>query len=350
MKKVLITIIAIVAVSVYFTSCVPTRKYEEMDTRRVKCEKEQDSLKTYLQKTNTQNTELTSTNALLNKTIQQLCIDTAIIGKQIRTTNETYLQLKHTYDILFEKNQQLLNNTTSETEKILAKLQKTQEELLKKEDELRKLERELNKRKADLDKLSKEIELNKLDLEKQKKELELKGRRIAELERILRSKDSTLLALKNKLMEALMGFKDKGLTIEQKNGKIYISMEENLLFASGSYQVEPKGIEALKKVAKVLETNQDVYVLVEGHTDTDPYKGTGLIKDNWDLSVIRATSIVKIIVNNSKVSPKRLTAAGRGEYMPLNTANTKEAKAKNRRTELILTPKLDELFQIIENN
>lgn len=350
MKKVLLGIIAIIAATAYFTSCVPTKKYEEMDQRRVKCEKEQDSLKTLLQKTNTQNTELTSTNALLNKSIQQLCADTANIGKQIRTTNETYFQLKHTYDLLNEKYQQLSSNNASETEKILAKLQKTQEELLKKEDELRKLERELNKRKADLDKLSKELENTKLDLEKQKKELDLKGKRIAELERILKSKDSIVLALKNKLMEALMGFKDKGLTIQQKNGKIYISMEENLLFSSGSYQVEPKGIEALKKVAKVLETNPDVYVLVEGHTDIDPYKGTGLIKDNWDLSVMRATAIVKIIVNNSKVEPKRLTAAGRGEFMPINKANTKEAKAKNRRTELILTPKLDELFQIIENN
>jgi chemotaxis protein MotB len=191
----------------------------------------------------------------------------------------------------------------------------------------------------------------------QKKELdvlnaELKKReaRVNELEAILKSKDDAVNNLKKTLSDALLGFEGKGLTITQKNGKVYVSMDESLLFASGSTSVEAKGVEALKKVAKVLEQNEDINVLIEGHTDDVPMVGKGEIKDNWDLSVMRATSIVKIITKNSKVDPRRLTAAGRGEYVPLDTAKSVEARKKNRRTELILTPKLDELFKVLNTN
>ena len=127
-------------------------------------------------------------------------------------------------------------------------------------------------------------------------------------------------------------------------------MDESLLFSSGKTAVEPKGIEALKNVAKVLEQNADINILVEGHTDDVPMAGKGEIKDNWDLSVIRATSVTKIILQNSKTDPKRITSAGRGEFFPLDPAKTPEARKKNRRTEIILTPKLDELLKVLESN
>jgi len=170
------------------------------------------------------------------------------------------------------------------------------------------------------------------------------------LESLISRQDSMVNALKNKVKEALLGFENNGLTIEQKNGKVYVSLDESLLFASGSYSVGERGIDALKKLAKVLEQNQEINVLVEGHTDNVPLKGSGDIKDNWDLSVKRATSVVKIITENSKTNPKRLTAAGRGEYFPLDLTNTPEGRKKNRRIEVILTPKLDELFELLETN
>ena len=135
-----------------------------------------------------------------------------------------------------------------------------------------------------------------------------------------------------------------------QNGKVYVSLEESLLFASGSYTVNSKGTDVLKKLAKVLEQNTDINVMVEGHTDNVPYKGSGDLKDNWDLSVKRATSVVKIIIENSSVKPERLIAAGRSEYIPLDNSNTAEARKKNRRTEIILTPKIDELLKILEDN
>jgi len=148
----------------------------------------------------------------------------------------------------------------------------------------------------------------------------------------------------------LLGFEGKGLSIEIRNGKVYVSLEESLLFRSGSWEVNDRGISALQKLAEVLASNPDINVLIEGHTDNVPYRGSGQVKDNWDLSVMRATAIVKVITRNPGVHPSRLTAAGRSEYAPLATNSTSEGRAKNRRTEIILTPKLDELFQIIETH
>ena len=152
--------------------------------------------------------------------------------------------------------------------------------------------------------------------------------------------------LKNKVSNALLNFKDKGLTVEQKNGRIYVSMEAKLLFPSGSTTVNPEGKEALVDLAKVLEKQENITVLVEGHTDIDAYRGSGQIKDNWDLSVMRSTSVVKLMLENSTLDPTMLTAAGRGEFMPLDPAKTAEAKAKNRRIEIVLTPKFKNLIEI----
>jgi chemotaxis protein MotB len=140
------------------------------------------------------------------------------------------------------------------------------------------------------------------------------------------------------------------LTVEQKNGKVYVSLDEKLLFKSGKWEVDPNGQNALKKLAAVLEKNEDINVLIEGHTDDVPFGGNGNIADNWDLSAKRATAIVKIILANSKVKPQRLMAAGRGEFMPIDPQKTTEARQKNRRTEIILSPKLDEVLKMLENN
>ena len=156
--------------------------------------------------------------------------------------------------------------------------------------------------------------------------------------------------MKEKIKQALQGFDGSGLTVFEKNGKVYVSMEEKLLFASGSFQIDQRGQEALKKLAGVLAMDPDINISIEGHTDNVPYKSasTAQIKDNWDLSVMRATTVVKTLLASGNIDPQRLTACGKGEYVPLDQADTKEARAKNRRTEIILTPKLDALFEILE--
>ena len=179
--------------------------------------------------------------------------------------------------------------------------------------------------------------------------LKEKQNRVDELEAILNRTDSSVNSLKKAVSDALVGFENNGLTITKKNGKVYVSMEEKLLFASGSTVVDKKGEDALKEIGKVLEKNKDINVLIEGHTDNVPIAG-GTMKDNWDLSVLRATSVVRILMKNASIDPTRLTPAGRGPYLPIDTGSTPEARRKNRRIEIILSPKLDELFKVIGEN
>ncbi|MFQ3579432.1 MAG: OmpA family protein [Bacteroidales bacterium] len=166
---------------------------------------------------------------------------------------------------------------------------------------------------------------------------------LVEMERKLANKDSAMRALRSKLSAALRGFEGNGLTMEQRGGKIYVLLDESLLFEVGKSVVSEKGTDALKKLASVLEANPDIDITVEGHTDS-----TGNAKLNWKLSTERALSISYIILDNSKVAPKRITASGRGQYVPIDTRKTPEALRKNRRSEIILTPKLEELFNLIE--
>ena len=343
MKKLNYNLI-IVFVSLLFigVSCIPARQYEDMKAKKVQCESESSQLKSDLQTQKAQNADLISTNSTISKQLQGLRSDTSIIGTNLRRMTVTYDQLNKTYELLLQKYDQLLAGNADENKKITTKLMQSQADLQAKEDQLLKLQQDLNLKQKNLTQMETDLKASELALEQ-------KNKRLIELEGILSRQDSVVKALKKKVSDALLGFEGKGLTVNTKNGKVYVQLDESLLFASGSWEVAAKGIEALKNLGGVLNSNQNINILVEGHTDNVPYKGVGQVKDNWDLSAVRATAIVKILVN-SNVDAKRLTAAGRGEFFPLESNETKEGKAKNRRTEIILTPKLDELFQIIENN
>jgi len=328
--------IAAALISASLFSCVPQRKLEEEQAKRKSCETELADLKSKSLGYETALAEATKQLTDNGKIITGLQKDTSIVGTSYRSLTSKYDKLNQINEQLLDKYNRLLEGNLADTKKLSGELQLTQEQLLRKEDELKRLAAELDAKKKDLDALT--------------EELKKREARVAELENVLKKKDDATNELKKKLSDALLGFEGKGLTITQKNGKVYVSMDESLLFASGSTTVESKGVDALKKVAKVLEQNTDINILIEGHTDDVPMVGKGEIKDNWDLSVMRATSIVKIITKNSSVDPKRLTAAGRGEYFPIDPAKTADARKKNRRTEIILTPKLDELFKVLETN
>ena len=180
-------------------------------------------------------------------------------------------------------------------------------------------------------------------------ELESREKRLAELQNIINSQDSLLNALNDAVKKALLAFKSDEITVEMKNGKVYVSMSDKLLFKSGSAAVEDKGLEAIKTLGEVLNKNLDIDVLIEGHTDNIPIK-TAKYEDNWALSTDRALSIVRLLSNEHKVNPKRLEAAGRAEFYPKVSNEVAEGRAKNRRTEIILSPKLDELYKMIEKN
>lgn len=196
------------------------------------------------------------------------------------------------------------------------------------------------------DQLSAELRNKSQELENKANLLAEREKRISEMEAVIARQDSITNRLNSVLRDALLGFQDDELSVEVKNGKVYVSMSDKLLFKSGSAKVEDKGKEAIEKLGNVLEKNPDIDILIEGHTDNVPIK-TATYKDNWDLSVARATSIVRLLTDNHDLDEKRITAAGRGEFMPRATNETTEGKALNRRTEIILAPKLDELMNLL---
>jgi len=198
------------------------------------------------------------------------------------------------------------------------------------------------------DKLSKALTEKSDELDAKEKLLSEREKTLDEMRQIIARQDSLTSSLNNVLRNALLGFNSDELSVEIKNGKVYVSMSDKLLFKSGSSSVEAKGQEALKLLGGVLDKNTDIDILVEGHTDNVPIK-TSVYKDNWDLSVARATSIVRILVNDYKITPTRMTASGKGEYFPKADNETAEGRSKNRRTEIILSPKLDELMKLLND-
>jgi len=178
-------------------------------------------------------------------------------------------------------------------------------------------------------------------------DLEAREARLKEVEDILHKQDAASQALKDKLQQALLGFQQNGLTVDIRNGKVYVSLTDKLLFPSGSIVIDDKGKAALKQLAVVLNKEPDINIAVEGHTDDKKVLNLGQIKDNWDLSVLRATSVTRYLSETEGVDPKRLTATGKSQYQPIDPSNTPEALAKNRRIEIVLTPKLDELYNLI---
>lgn len=181
------------------------------------------------------------------------------------------------------------------------------------------------------------------------KDLAARERRVQELEGLIADKERATRELRDRVAKSLLGFNEKDLTIQVKNGKVYVSLSEQLLFASGRYDVDPKGQDALKTLAGVLRKDTSVNVTIEGHTDDVPMRaGTAGMKDNWDLSVLRATSIARLLADEG-VQGHQLIASGRSKYLPLDPQKSTEARTKNRRTEIILTPKLDDLFKMLGN-
>jgi len=331
-RHLIVSVIAIGLIS----ACVPVKKVEEIKKKKEICEEQREALKEENRKLDEQYTEIKEKFDDLSARHEALVRDTTIQGRSLRLMTKNYGQLNDTYELLLQKNKELLAGSEAETSKLFSSLQQSQSDLQKQSDALEQARINLEEKEKNLAQLT--------------AELDERAKRVEELEAVLQRKDSAVNALKAKVQNALLGFENEGLTIEQKNGKVYVSLDESLLFASGSFNVDQKGKVILQKLATVLENNSDVNILVEGHTDNVPYNGSGVLKDNWDLSVKRATSVVKILLEKSKIDPQRLTAAGRGDHVPIDTNDTKEGRSNNRRTEIILTPKLDELFKLLETN
>ena len=340
MKNRIINIVIIISfVSVMF-SCVPAKQLENVKAEYNKCDENLKSIKKENEKLTSENNELSAEILRLQKENKILIRDNELRDSTYKILTLQYDKINELYEKLLENQEKLRLGADAEAQKALQMLQQTREELQLKENELRNLEKQLNLEKINLGEMKIQIEL-------QEKQLIEKRARVKELEDKLLAQQEAMTALKQKISEALTGFEGNGLSVYEKNGNIYVSLDEKLLFKSGKWDVDAKGVEALKKLAQAIEKNPDINIMVEGHTDDLAYNANGNIQDNWDLSVKRATAIVKILLANSSINPANLIPAGRSCFVPIDEAKTSEARSKNRRTEIILTPKLNLIYNII---
>lgn len=300
-------------------SCiVAKKKYDDMLAQKVKAEGELFEKQEQLSKAEKRLAELEAAQA-------KLAADTASLGDQKRLTQKQLADLNTEYDKLNAYYKNLMTSSG-----------KMNRELVEQRDQLFAIQENLDKTR----KLNDSLSVSLLERE----------RKVKELEGILARKDKAVQDLKKKISDALLGFKENDLTVQVKNGKVYVSLAEQLLFKSGSIEVDPKGVSALQQLAKALKDHQGVQVMVEGHTDNVPIgRQSQYMHDNWDLSVMRATSITRILTN-AGVSSSQILASGKGEYAPLVPNTSDVNRQKNRRTEIIVTPHLDELFKILESN
>lgn len=301
------------------TSCVSSKVYKDLENKYADLKKENRQMADENTALTKERNELDLKSKDLQSQLDKLKAERDKLAADYAAAQSNLSTLKSSYAALEKNSGDALDSNMKKNRELLAQLEAKEKALAAEQERLNKL-------KADLADRSK---------------------RVDELEGIMASQDANLKKLKETLSKALNSFEGKGLTVEQKNGKVYVSMENKLLFGSGSWTVGTEGKKAVSEVTKILAQNPDISVLIEGHTDNVPYGGTGQIVDNWDLSTKRATAIVNIIRENKGVNPQNLTAAGRGEYAPVAGNETPEGKSKNRRIEIILTPKLDEISKML---
>lgn len=335
MNKTLFFIMAAMIVAISAVSCVSGKKFKTLQDTSKKFMDERDEYKTDNIGLEMANRELEAKMAVMEKEVSTVRDDISKAQSERDKAVDEYNKLSSRYFELQNAQEDLIRGNVKETQNLLTELNTAQESLQKKEDLLRQLEQSLDTKKASLDELT--------------FELEKRNAKLVELQKILDAQKKIVSELKNKVSDALLGFENKGLTVTNKNGKVYISLEEKLLFKTASWDIDANGKNALKKLAGVLERNPDIQITIEGHTDNVPYNPSGSqLKDNWDLSVKRATTVVRVLLEGSNIDPKRLTAAGHSEYMPVDSRNTSDSRTKNRRTDIVLTPDLTELYKLID--
>ena len=318
-KKTLLAGLLLLSMS----SCVSKKIYNDLENKYTDLKKENNNMADELEGLRKTKTEFETENASLKEELAKLKSERDKLQTDCAATANNLKALKESYAALEKNSGEALTTNMNKNRELLAQLDAKEKALAAEQNRLNKL----------------------------RDELASSSQRLSELESMIANKDAAMKKLKETLSKALNAFEGKGLTVEQKNGKVYVSMENKLLFQTGSWAVGSEGRKAVVEVGKVLGQNPDITVLIEGHTDNDKILGTlgGGIENNWDLSTKRATAIVNILAENPSLVKKNLTAAGRGEFAPLMSNDTQEGKAKNRRIEIILTPKLDEISKMLND-
>ncbi|MCA0152181.1 OmpA family protein [Winogradskyella vincentii] len=304
-----------------FSSCVSKKIYTDLEDKYATLKKENRSLNEEVEKLSKEKNIVLNDLNTMAKQYDLAIEELNQLKSELAATKSNLDNLKASYEALEKNSSAEIAKNSKKNRELLAKLEAKEQALASESARLEKLKRELENR----------------------------SKRVAELENVIATKDASMKALKDAISKALTNFEGKGLTVEQRDGKVYVSMENKLLFQSGSWSVGSEGRKAVQQLANVLAENPDIAILIEGHTDNVPYKGNAQLSGNWDLSTKRATAIVNILRENTSINPENLTAAGRGEYAPIASNDTTEGRAKNRRIEVILTPKLDEISKLLND-
>lgn len=310
MKKILAAILLVAT----FSSCVTSKIHKDLQGKYNEVLSEKQALEEENINLNAELEEAKSKLADAEEKLKSLKEESDVSKKELAALQKDYDALKESYTLL----------TTSSNSRIAKNASKNLE-------------------------LLQNLEKSRASLEEENAKLKDKEKKIAELEYLMQQRENKLAQMKKSISDALQGFKGKGLTVEQRNGKVYVSLENRLLFPSGSWVVNPQGKEAINDLASVLKTQNDISIVIEGHTDADNFRSKGAIEDNWDLSVKRSTAIVKLITNTKGIDPTKITAAGRSKYIPVDTNKTKAGKAKNRRIEVIIEPDLGEIQDMLNS-
>lgn len=359
-------------------SCVANRKYQEEVSAKTKAQQEARQAEQSAQQSQEELELAQGEIQKIEKELQELDKDYTLVKTRYDQQEKLNKDLQVLYDKVLAVNEKLTQEAAGKSRALTEEITRKKEEISRKEDEIRRKEKEIlrreqemanmkdlmNNERNEIERLKKDLEsknsnINTLEGDKSALEKSLKARedkvaglesslasreqRVKELEDAIAARDAKAKALKDKLSQALLGFESSDLSVEQRNGKVYVSLSQNLLFATGSSRLDSKGASAISKLAEVLNKNNEINVMVEGHTDSD-----GDEKMNWELSTKRSLSIVNQLIKN-KVLSSRVTAAGRGEHIPVASNDTDAGKAKNRRTEIILSPQLDEIMNILKN-
>ncbi|NER14481.1 OmpA family protein [Leptobacterium flavescens] len=310
---------AIITASLY--SCVSAKVYKDLEERYATLKGERNQLADDNQELETTRNKLENDLDALERNYEEAASERERLKQDYDAAKNNLENLQASYDALEKNSSSAIAENVKANRALLTQLEEKERALA-----------EENKRLEDL-----------------KKQLEARSKRVDELESVIAAKDAALKQLKEAISKALLDFEGKGLTVEQRDGKVYVSLENKLLFQSGSWAVGSEGRRAVVELGKVLAQNPEIAVLIEGHTDNVPYSGSGQVKGNWDLSTKRATAIVEILKENKSINPQNLTAAGRSEFAPVDTNSTPEGRSKNRRIEVILTPKLDEVTKLLND-
>ncbi|MDY8135249.1 OmpA/MotB family protein [Aquimarina sp. 2201CG5-10] len=314
-------IVFITLAGILTLSCVSSKVHKELESKYARLKREnrklQDDFKALKKTSKADKLAMEQLNDTYEKTKAE--------RDELRTKYDAalanYENLKNSYDALEKNSSAAIASNSKKNRELLAQLEEKERTLAAERNRLEQLQRDLNSR----------------------------SQRVDELEGLIAAQDAKMQALKTAISKALRNFEGKGLTVEERNGKVYISMENKLLFASGSWAVGGQGRQAVQQLGSVLGDNPDIAVLIEGHTDNVPYSGNAQLSGNWDLSTKRATAIVNLLLENKSIDPQNLTAAGRGEHAPIASNESSTGKAKNRRIEVILTPKLDEISKLLND-